>query len=48
MLINARIQVDEGNHTSDVSSRDAVLAVLVLKSQGARVMLMHPTTSWRL
>src|SRR5215510_6727065 len=35
MLINALVQITQGSHISDVYSRDAVLVVLVLESQGA-------------
>jgi hypothetical protein len=34
MLINARIQIVQGSHASDVSSRDAVLVALVLERKG--------------
>src|SRR2546425_548173 len=35
MFINAPVQIAQGSHTSDVYSHEAVLAVLVLGSQGA-------------
>src|SRR6266567_3972703 len=35
MLIDALVQIVQGSQASDVSSRDAVLAVLVLESKGA-------------
>src|SRR5215475_7785970 len=35
MLIKALVQIAQGSHTSDVYSHNAVLAVLVLESQGA-------------
>jgi hypothetical protein len=38
MLINALVQIAQESHTSDVYSHDAVLAVLVLKSQGAATL----------
>ena len=35
MLINARIQIAQGSHTSDVYSHDTVLVALVLENKGA-------------
>src|SRR6516162_5419474 len=35
MLINALVQITQGSRTSDVSSRDAVLVLLVLENKGA-------------
>src|SRR2546422_6945109 len=35
MLINARIQMAQGSHTSDVYSHDAVWGAFVLESKGA-------------
>src|SRR5215831_6734205 len=35
MLINARLQIAQGSHTSDVTSHDGMLVALVLESQGA-------------